>query len=140
MAKINKNSIYLTILKYAGTFVLGLLVVSLFVKGPADSDSPTECSSKLIKTAHSFTDKQTQLSVTDNNEHLNCLRTSGEEFLFRISQTPKTFCSLVHLFSIVLEKDQCHGLIKTSQELGLSYEFMRMNILASKAHPPTLFL
>lgn len=138
------NSFFLNILKIAGTLSLSLLVISLFVKGPSNNDTHTELSASghkhLTKINHFLANKHIQLNAPDNNEHLNCLRTSGEEFLFRITQTPKSYCPSDLLFSINLENCQICGLNKTSQELGLSYEFTRMNVLASKAHPPTLFL
>ncbi len=81
--------------------------------------------------------KTPQLSQTDQTEHFNCLRHSNEIDVFYFAKTTKPYPAFDAHESKGLEGRHFSFLRKTTQELALSYQFFRLNILSSQAHPPT---
>lgn len=93
---------------------------------------------QIVSKIDFLNNKPSQLTKTDNSEHLNCQRNLGEAFFFYVSKTPKTYSASEARIADALDYKRFSSFRKTTHELGLSYEFARLNILSSKSHPPTL--
>ena len=152
LTKMNKNNkIYLIMnifhkqqisefIKSCGVCLLALSALWFFVvQGNGAHLALAQGATLEYQTASGLlTPKPVQLSKTVQSEHLNCVRNVADDFLIRYTKPSKTTCYALAPFQTeAVELKRCHCFCKTSQALGLSYEYLRMNILASKAHPPT---
>lgn len=109
-------------------FIFALLLLILI--GGVSFASENPLSEQLIsQSIH----RSPSLSKRDRAVHVKCIRNQTEV----TAKLPQTFLYTDLKESACLEQHAPPSKRKTTQELSLSYQFFRLNILSSQAHPPT---